>query len=243
MKTSPLLILSLGVLLCSSAPAQTHYSSADLQSMRINQTVNPTFPRGLMNLGVTSGACQIAIYVDSSGKLAEWLVIKYTEPQFGEAAVEAIKQWTFEPARMDGQPVGTTLDLVFNFEARGVVISTTTIGETAERLALHMRSGAYTYRPCPGEDLDRTPIPTVTVTPQYPKELAEKGVKGRVTVDYYIDETGAVRMPCVSPDDNPILGALTIAAVAQWKFEPPTSHGRTVLVKARQVFDFKGDNS
>jgi outer membrane biosynthesis protein TonB len=73
--------------------------------------------------------------------------------------------------------------------------------------------------------------------------LADKGVKGQVTVEYYIDETGAVRMPAVSADDNPILGALTVIAIGQWKFTPPTSRGKGVLVKASQVFDFKGNDS
>jgi len=238
-----MLIVSLGVLLCSTALAQYHSPSAAWQSMKINQTVEPVFPRHLMNSGVTSGACQVAIYVDTTGKLAEWLVTRYTDPEIGAAAVSAVKQWTFEPARMNGEPVGTTLELIFNFEARGVVVSTSTMSEAAELLTLHLRSGLFTYRPCSGEDLDRVPVPTVMVTPQYPKVLADKGVKGRVTVEYYIDETGAVRMPCVSPDDNPILGSLTIAAVTQWKFAPPTSHGRAVLVRAQQEFNFQEDHS
>ncbi len=238
-----MLLLSLGVLLCSSALAQTHPPAADLQSMKINQTVDPIFPRDLMNSGVTTGACQIAISVDAAGQLAEVLVVRYTQPEFGAAAVTAVKRWTFEPARMNGEAVASTLDLVFNFEARGVVVSTTTVGEAAQAMTLRILGDAYSYGPCPLERLDRVPIPTVTVMPQYSKELAAKGVKGPVTVEYYIDETGAVRLACVSPEANQILGALTVAAVSQWKFAPPTSHGRPVLVRASQVFDFKGDDS
>lgn len=211
--------------------------------MKINQTVEPIFPRALMTQGVTTGACQVAICVDTTGHLSEVLVVKYTLPEFGDAAVSALKRWTFVPARLNGEPVASTLDLVFNFEARGVVVSTTTVGEVAQAMTLRLLGDNYTYGPCPLEKLDRVPVPTVTVTPQYPKVLAEKGVKGRVTVEYYIDETGAVRLACVGPDDNPILGALTVAAVSQWKFAPPTSHGRPVLVKAQQTFDFKGDDS
>ncbi len=236
-----MLLLSLGVLLCSGVFA--HASPGYLQPMKIHQTVDPIFPAALINSGVTTGACEIAIYVDPSGQLAEWLVTKYTDADFGAAAVAAIQRWKYEAAQLDGQPVGTMVDLSFNFEARGVVVSMTTLSEAIEHLGQQMRSGGYVYRPCGSEELDRAPEPTVTVTPQYPKELADKGVKGQVTVEYYIDETGAVRMPCVSRDDNPMLGGLTIAALSQWKFTPPTSHGRPVLVKARQVFDFKGDHS
>jgi len=220
-----------------------HQPAASLESMKITQTVDPIFPRSLMNSGVTTGACQVAISVDASGRLSEVLVIRYTFPEFGDAAVAALKRWTYVPARMNGEAVASTLDLVFNFEARGVVVSTATVGEAAQAMILRLLGDTYAYGPCPLEKLDRVPIPTVTVMPQYSKELAAKGVKGPVTVEYYIDETGAVRMACVSPDDNQILGALTVAAVSQWKFAPPTSHGRPVLVKASQVFDFKGDDS
>ena len=238
-----MLVISLGVLLCSSALAQFESPAPDWRSMRIDQTVEPIFPHQLINRGVTSGTAQIAIYIDTTGKLAEWLVVNYSQPEFAEAALAAVKQWKYEPARMKGEPVGITIELVFNFEARGVVVSSTTVGEAAERLTLSLMGGALAYKPCSGEKLDRVPEPTVTVSPQYSKELAAKGVKGQVTVEYYIDETGAVRMPCVSAEDNPILGALTVAAVRQWKFAPPLSHGRAVLVKATQVFTFKGDNS
>ncbi len=243
MKTTPMLVISLGLLLGSSALAQIHSLGPDWQSMRIDQTTEPSFPHQLIVRGVTTGAAQIAIYVDASGQLAEWLVVKYTQPEFAESAVAAVKQWKFEPARMKGEPIGITLELVFNFEARGVVVSSSTTGDAAERLAMNLRSGSFVYRPCAGGQLDRAPEPTVKVAPQYSKALAAKGVKGDVTVEYYIDETGAVRMPCVSAEDDPMLGALTIAAVSQWKFSPPTSHGRGVLVKATQVFTFKGDNS
>ncbi len=239
-----MLILSLGVLLCSSALAQGRQSLADLQPMKINQTVNAVFPRNLADAGVTRGACQVAIYVDASGKLAEWLVVKYTAREFGAAAVAALQSWTYEPARVDGVPVGSTLDLVFSYEAQGVVVSMTNLSQIVDLMVMQMRTtDRYVYQPCSGDELDRVPVATVTVKPQYPRSLAEKGIRGRVTVEYYIDETGAVRMPCVSVEDNPILASLTIAAVSQWKFEPPTSHGRPVLIKATQEFNFKGDNS
>jgi TonB family protein len=59
-----------------------------------------------------------------------------------------------------------------------------------------------------------------------------------VAIDFYIDETGTVRMPAVSIKDDSELTALAVMALRQWKFEPPTRNGRPVLVKATQVFNF-----
>jgi TonB family protein len=68
--------------------------------------------------------------------------------------------------------------------------------------------------------------------------LVKKGVRGKVTVDFYITEEGVVRLPSVSPYDDSQLTALAIEALRQWKFEPPTRNGKPILVKASQVFNF-----
>jgi len=65
---------------------------------------------------------------------------------------------------------------------------------------------------------------------------------GKVSVEFYIDETGRVRMPSVDLETNEAyedLSATAIAAVGQWQFEPPTVKGRPVLVVAHQDFTFQ----
>jgi len=234
-----MLILGIGVLLSGSLLAQTSAARSDWQSLKILQTVDPIFPPHLMQLAVTEGEARVVINTDTTGKLADWLVVGYTHPEFAEAAVVAIKQWKFEPARLQGEPVGTTVELIFNYEAKGVVVSTSTAGEILERRLIRMMAARYTYQPCSPRELDRIPTPIVTIPPQYSGALAQKGVKGKVTVKFFIDETGAVRMPAASAKDNAMLTTLAIDALSRWKFAPPTSKGRGVLVKASQEFDFR----
>ena len=69
-------------------------------------------------------------------------------------------------------------------------------------------------------------------------EAEQKGVSGRVKVHFYIDEQGAVRMPAVPADAQPYLATVAIKALREWKFQPPTSRGRPVLVAAAQEFAF-----
>jgi outer membrane biosynthesis protein TonB len=59
-----------------------------------------------------------------------------------------------------------------------------------------------------------------------------------VTIEFFIDETGAVRLPAGVTTENKVLTALALDAVKQWKFTPPTTRGKGVLVKASQVFNF-----
>ncbi len=229
-----------GLLLSGSVLAQIGrvHAPAEWQSLKIDQTVEPTFPQGLLQAGLTQGMVHLAINTDQTGKLVEWLVVGYTQKEFADAAVAAIKQWKFTPAELRGEPVGTTVELTFQFEAKGVVVSASSLSEVMESQTLRRMGAHYIYQPCSLRELDRIPTPMVTVAPAYPGELAERGVKGRVTVDFFIDETGAVRVPSVSIEDDSVLTSLAVSALRQWRFEPPTRNGRPVLVKASQVFSF-----
>ena len=233
-----MLVFGIGLLLSGTALAQTFHAPPGWQSLKVLETVEPIFPYHLTQVGVTRGEARIAISTTAAGKLEESLVVGYTDKEFADSAVEAIKQWSFEPARLQGGPVGTTTELLFYFEARGTVVSSATVADLLEAQVRRIMDGRYRYHPCTLQELDRIPLPLVTVQPHYSTQLAEKGVKGRVTIEFFIDENGAVRMPTGSAEDNSLLTALAINALTQWKFEPPTSRGRTVLVRASQIFSF-----
>jgi TonB family protein len=239
MKTSPLNILSFGALLFGSLLGQDATSPAGWQSMKILQTVDPVYPGHLLEVGVMEGKARIVISTDATGRLLDWLVVGYTQPAFADAAVGAIKEWKFAPARLEGEAVGANVELEFNFEASGVVVTLTSLFDVMEERILSMQRGGLIYKPCRLRDLDRIPEATSVVMPRYPAALADQGVKGSVTVEFFIDEAGTVRMPTVSPTDNGVLTTLAVGSLSQWKFTPPTSKGRAVLVKASQVFEFK----
>ena len=238
MKRFSIMLFCFGLFGGGAAVAQIPAPAPEWQSLKINQTVEPVFPYQLQQLSVTSGDARIVINVDGTGKLDEYLVIGYTMPEFADVVVRAVKQWKFEPAKLRGEPVGATVELDFNFESQGtLVVSQTSIDNLQARL-LQLMAGAYVFRPCSLKELDRIPTPIVTVSPIYSHELADKGVKGRVVITFYIDETGTVRMPAGSVDDDSRLISLAIAALRQWRFEPPTRSGRPVLVAAEQTFNF-----
>ena len=232
-------ILGIGLLLSGSALAQTSPARAEWQSLKILQTADPVFPLRLMQRAVTQGEARVVISVDSTGELMEWLVIGYTQPEFADSAVAAIKAWKFEAARLQGKPVAATAELRFYYTAQGVVVSSQNLNEMFETLIRQMLGGRYLYQPCALSELDRLPVPVATVAPVYPRELAQKGVQGTVEVEFYIDQTGAVRLPSATTKDNVELSGLAIAALSQWKFTPPTSRGQGVLVKAVQTFNFR----
>ncbi len=240
MKVLSRLVICCVLVVVPAALGQFGPQIPEWQSVQIVQTVDPVFPFLLTQQGLTHGEARVAVNTDAKGKLIEWLVVGYSREEFAREAVGAIKQWTFVPARMRGEAVGTTIEIFFYFEAKGVVVSTNRIDELERTTLFEADRTAYQLRSL--RELDRIPTPLTTVAPAYPAQLAQKGVKGRVTVDFYIDETGVVRMPAVSPKDNSDLTALSVEALRQWRFEPPMRNGKPVLAKASQVFNFGSGN-
>jgi len=234
------LLTSLMLLALGAGPALAQLSEAtpDFQSVKILQTSTPVFPEALIAVYRNGGHARVEISVGEDGKLGELLVTGYTHPKFAKAAVEAIKEWEFEPARWKGEAVSVSITLNFDFEVKGVVVSTTA-SELIEAQFNSILGSHDVYGPCTLRELDRIPIPVKSVSPAYSKDLANRGVAGEVTVEFYIDEQGAVRMPFVLGRPSVALANLAVSAVRQWAFEPPTRHGQPVLVHVRQLFRFK----
>ncbi|MBI5381857.1 MAG: energy transducer TonB [Opitutae bacterium] len=236
MKNGLLSILFLG-LACVNAQAELAMPQFTRQSVKIIQTVQPVFPLGVHELGYLHGDARVAISVDQTGRLTDHLVVEYSHPKFAQAAVEAIKQWRFEPALINGEPVSVRTEISINFEMSGVVISYDN-NSYIEKYSNTVFRDAIAYRPCSMKEIDRIPTPLQAVKPYYSDDLAKQGIKGEVTVEFYIDETGALRLPAVLQSAHPALANLAMSALMQWKFEPPTRKGKPVLVRAKQVFNF-----
>jgi TonB family protein len=214
----------------------------DYVPVQIHQTEEASFPRALVAAGVKSGAASVAIAVDDTGHMTDYLVTGYTNPAFAERAVAAIQKWKFEPAEMRGSPRNSKADLTFRFEVEGVVVVTMTTTSYMDIVHNRLAPGRDAYSVCTLAQLDRIPNPTKIVNPVYPNELARSSRGGHVLVEFYIDEQGRVRMPSVSRETieaNGELASIAITAVGQWQFDPPMYKGSPVLVLAQQDFSFK----
>jgi TonB family protein len=146
--------------------------------------------------------------------------------------VRAIRTWKFIPARP--APAGEIWNHVFRirFQLEGLNV---VLYSPASHLLLNNLSvltegdGSLTYRACLPRELDRIPRPRTMVVPQATKA-------GTVDIEFFIDESGRVRIPTVRQSSDPELSALALAAVRQWRFEPPLREGAPVLVHIDQLF-------
>ena len=232
------------VLLLFAALSSTRLGAA-LESLKFDpDDFMPSYPVTLLADGVTRGQAIIAVSVDADGKLADTLVLGYTKPALARSCLEALKAWRFTPAKLDGVAVASQVELTFDFALHGAVISTNILNHFFYDHFDHLGDGQFLYRIHGQSEIDRAPVRINTVMPKYATAAEKQGVRGRVSVRFYIDERGEVRMPAVSagPDLNPYLIDAAVAALREWRFEPVTSHGRPVLVAASQEFNFSAGN-
>ena len=78
-----------------------------------------------------------------------------------------------------------------------------------------------------------------TVSPEYPAELNEEGISGKVVVKVTVDKTGAVTDPEVVSATHDGFIAPTLEAVEQWRFKPGIKNGQPAEFNVKIPFDFK----
>jgi len=233
-------VLSLGALIfCAPLKAEALHPDKPL---KVTEVSNIIFPKRLMAI-TSRGEVRMLVSVDAQGVLQDHLVIGYTKKPFADIAESAIKQWKFEAAQVKGTPVSVVSEITITFEATGVVVDLDLQEAVAAMYYWWERAGRFEYHPVALKELDRIPIPKAVVAPLFPKELAEKGLAGDVTIAFYIDEQGQVKMPAITDAEDMRLAQFAMDALNKWTFEPPTRKGEPVLVRASQTFKFMPDKT
>jgi TonB family protein len=82
----------------------------------LRQVVNPIYPDALKAQRL-DGSATLRCQVDRDGNVSAVEVVSATNPAFGQAAVEAVRQWKFTPAVQNHHYVGQTAELPLNFKA------------------------------------------------------------------------------------------------------------------------------
>ena len=203
---------------------------------KIHQTTPAQYPPRLTYNGVTHGEARVRVSIDATGQLLDALVVACSHRDFGDEALRTVKRWRYEPEWIENQPIGVVADIIFSFEVNGMIaIDKRTPGPHEAYAPID----PFAYQAEGAKRIDRIPTPTQVVAPVYPKEWSDRGIEGTATIEFYIDETGHARIPVAIAADHHLLGASAAAAVAQWRFEPPTFQGKPTLLRAEQVFRFQ----
>jgi TonB family protein len=83
------------------------------QQARLISSVSPAYPAFARSIGL-QGDITIDALIDATGKVTTMKLLSGPVP-LQQAAMDALRQWNYEPARLDGQPVSTHLSVTVKF--------------------------------------------------------------------------------------------------------------------------------
>jgi protein TonB len=88
---------------------------------------------------------------------------------------------------------------------------------------------------------DGDAVPMVRVPPQYPERAQQRGIEGRVLVEFTISKSGSVKdAKVIAFEPSQIFNKAALKAVAQWKYNPKIVNGKAVEQPGVQVvFPFR----
>lgn len=99
--------------------AEPHRVGNDVTPPRIVEQVKPVYPQEAKDARV-QGIVILEAVIDARGVVQEVQVLRShpSHPMLEQAAIDAVRQWRFEPGRLHGKPVAVYFTLTVNFTLR-----------------------------------------------------------------------------------------------------------------------------
>lgn len=198
------------------------------------RTVNPKHPDELLKK-LVNGDAEIDCLVTAEGRVADALVVAASHPQFGESAVEAVRQWEFRPAERNGTPIAMRVRIPIAFQLSG--------DQLLEGLAGHPLQEEITGSIIPAEQLPAWPYPKKILLPRYPANLRGSGKYGKAVVAIVINREGKVINPKVVKYTYPEFIWPALATAVSLEFEPVRVDKTPIYVSMELQYDFKAEGA
>ena len=184
----------------------------DIDNPRLVHKVEPEYPI-VAKKACVEGTVVIEAVTNAAGDVAEAKVIS-GHPLLRTAAVNAVKEWKYEPFIVNGEKKPVSFTVVLNFKLPKKTVD----------------------KPVPVSS-EQQPRLINRVEPRYPEELVKAGVEGKIVVEAATDTEGNIIEVKVI-DGNPLLDPLAVEAIKQWKYEPFIIDGVKKPVKFTVIVKF-----
>jgi len=89
-----------------AAPAAPEAAPGLVEAAAVATRVEPSYPEAARRLGI-EGIVELEVSIDASGRVAEVEVTRGLPMGLSDAAVEAVRKWTWRPARTPSGPVAS----------------------------------------------------------------------------------------------------------------------------------------
>jgi len=200
----------------------------DLKPPKLIKKVDPVYPDEARKKGI-QGVVILEAKIDESGQVMDAMILR-SVPDLDQAAIDAIRQWVYEPMLINGKPVKALFTVTVRFQ----------LGEKdIEKFA----EGAVKVK-----DQISPPKLVKIVEPVYPEIASQAKVEGIVIVQARTDTQGRVKDAMILRS-VPLLDQAALDAVRQWVYEPLIIDGQakeavfTVTVRFALDKDTKKDRA
>ncbi len=236
-------LLSTCALNAVSAETDHLFSELDGVDLKIKVLRLPLYPMPLEQEGIFEGHAKIALDIDYSGELRDWIIVEASHPSFAIALEQVVDDWRFSAPFINGENRSVVTQLDFDFRSQGTVVSLSSgISSINRRLNEITAFRANEITVSRIKDLDTLPYPIQKINPQVPQEMIDEHNGTRAVFTFYVDQAGQVRIPVLTQTDgdpDPVMLLAAQDAISQWRFEPPTQNKRPAIIRLSQAFVFK----
>ncbi|ACB74297.1 TonB family protein [Opitutus terrae] len=212
----------------SKLPPELRYDTPP----KLTTLVQPKYPYALLREG-KRGTAQVTVLVGADGRVLEVRVAKAPQPELGYALEAAAEMFAFQPALKGGHPIPAMYGFEHDFDP-----SERTLVPESDWAALRLEQ-KHPEEILTANKLDQPIKPETTKPPRFPSSVPQEVVEGEAVVEVLIDHKGRVCVPRVVSASLPEFGYAAVQAVAEWRFDPPTSGGKPGAVRVSVPFAFK----
>ena len=209
-------IVTLLLLVAMVANAQPYRVGGDVKAPVAIVHVDPIYPDEARKARI-SGIVILETVIDHNGVVKDVTVRKPLPFGLSEAAVNAVKQWSFKPGTLKGEAVDVIYNVTVNFQL--------------EPYDAPLRVGGDV----------QAPVVIENVEPSYTEEARKAGISGIVIIQALIGRDGLVKDASVLKPLPFGLDQAAVDAVKQWKFKPGMLAGKPVDVVFNLTVNFRLD--
>lgn len=228
-----------------ATPPRVIRISGGVAAGNILTKVPPVYPPDAKAQGV-SGTVVLHAIIARDGTVQELSVVAGNE-LLQKAALDAVRQWTYRPYLLNGNPVAVDTTITVNFNLTGAastpltgstpVTETMANGDTETIKVVNQTAAAQ-----PPERI-RVPAGVMEkniiskVQPTYPKDGSAAGVSGMVILVAYISADGGIEKLQAISGPAPLRQA-AIDAAQHWVYKPYLLNGNPVAIQTTITMNF-----
>jgi TonB family protein len=193
-------------------------ASGEVHPPKLLKIVEPVYPE-IARQSKVEGVVICEATTNAVGHVVEARILR-SVPLLDQAAIDAVKQWVYEPMKIDGKPTG----VVFTVTVKFTLDKNKKKGQVA---AINIEDEEFGKGAVKCEGRIEPPKLVKEVLPVYPEAARQAKVEGLVILGVRTDVKGKVKAARILRS-VPDLDQAALATVKQWEYEPLVVNGKAV---------------